>query len=78
MTGHRLSQAVTLALRRFGERTDAKAQMLKLLGPESVLSRGFSYTTDTSGRVLTDASEVKSGDEIVTRLAKGTIRSSVG
>ncbi len=78
MTGHRLSQAVTLALRRFGERADSKAQMLKLLGPESVLSRGFSYTTDASGRVLTNADEVKPGDELVTRLAKGTVRSRAG
>ena len=78
MTGHRLSQAVTLALRSFGERTDSKAQMLKLLGPESILSRGFSYTTNANGKVLTDAAEVKPGDEMVTRLAKGTVRSKAG
>lgn len=76
MTGHRLTQAATLALRGFGERTESKAQMLKLLGPESVLARGFSYTTDASGKVLTDADEVKAGDQIVTRLAKGTVRST--
>ncbi len=76
MTGHRLSQAVSLALRGFGERTESKAQMLKLLGPESVLARGFSYTTDAKGKVLTDADDVKAGDEIVTRLAKGTLRST--
>lgn len=77
LTGHRLGQAVTLALRGFGERADSKAQMLKLLGPESVLSRGFSYTTDAKGKVLTDADEVKPGDEIITRLARGTVHSKV-
>ena len=75
LTGHRLSQAVTLALRGIGDRVDSKAQMLKLLGPESILSRGFSYTTDVNGKVLTDAAEVKAGDEMVTRLAKGVVRS---
>ncbi len=74
MTGHRLNQAVTLALRGFDERVKARKQMLKLLGPQSVLARGFSYTTDASGKVLTDPTEVKPGDEVVTRLAKGTIR----
>ncbi len=77
MTGHRLSQAVTLALRGFGEKADSKAQMLKLLGPESILARGFSYTTDANGKVLTDAAAVKEGDVIMTRLAKGTVRSTV-
>ena len=77
MTGHRLSQAVTLALRGFNEKADSKAQMLKLLGPDSILSRGFSYTTDASGKVLTDAEQVKAGDEIITRLSKGTVRSTV-
>ncbi|MDB6138676.1 MAG: Exodeoxyribonuclease 7 large subunit [Verrucomicrobiaceae bacterium] len=76
MTGHRLSQAVTLALRNFGERAESKAQTLKLLGPESILSRGFSYTTDANGKVLTDATEVKAGDIMVTRLAQGTVRST--
>ncbi|MDB6118562.1 MAG: Exodeoxyribonuclease 7 large subunit [Verrucomicrobiaceae bacterium] len=77
MTGHRLSQAVTLALRGFGEKAESKAQMLKLLGPEGILARGFSYTTDAKGKVLTDADEVKAGDEIMTRLAKGVVRSTV-
>ena len=75
--GHRLKQAASLALRGFGERIEARSQMLKLLGPESVLARGFSYTTDAEGRVIMDASEVKPGDQLTTRVARGTVRSTV-
>ncbi len=77
MTSHRLQQTMPLALRRLRERLDNKAQMLKLLGPAATLTRGFSYTTDKSGRVLTDPDQVKPGDEIVTKLAKGEVRSRV-
>jgi len=75
--GHRLKQAAAIALRGFNERMTARSQMLKLLGPESVLARGFSYTTDASGRVLLDAAQVQPGDEITTRVAKGEVKSRV-
>lgn len=75
--GHRLKQAAALALRGFGERIEARSQMLKLLGPESVLARGFSYTTDANGRVIMDAAEVKAGEEITTRVARGELKSRV-
>ncbi len=75
--GHRLKQAASLALRGFNDKVEARSQMLKLLGPESVLARGFSYTTDASGKVIMDAADVQSGDALTTRLAKGTLKSRV-
>lgn len=75
--GHRLKQAAALGLRGFHERIEARSQMLKLLGPESVLARGFSYTTDATGRVIMDAAQVKAGDELTTRVAKGELKSRV-
>ena len=49
---------------------------LQLLGPEQVLSRGYSITTDAaSGEVLRDASEVKAGQLLKTRLKTGEILS---
>lgn len=47
------------------------------IGPDAVLARGFSYTTNADGRVLTDAADVQEGDELLTRLANGTVRSVV-
>ena len=47
---------------------------LRLLGPEQVLSRGYSITTDAaSGKVLRAAAEVKSGQRLRTRLKAGEI-----
>jgi len=51
---------------------------LNALGPEQVLARGYSITTDTAtGKVLRDAAKVKAGQKIKTRLAKGEISSQV-
>lgn len=75
--GHRLKQAAAIALRAFNERVEARSQMLKLLGPESVLARGFSYTTDAGGRVIMDASQVSPGDQLTTRMARGEVKSRV-
>jgi exodeoxyribonuclease VII large subunit len=47
-----------------------------LLGPEQVLSRGYSITTDAaSGKVLRDAARVKAGQKLKTRLQAGEILS---
>jgi exodeoxyribonuclease VII large subunit len=64
-------------MQRLEDRMQSKEQMLRLLGPDSVLARGFSYTTDAKGRVITDADTVESGDELVTRFSKGTVRSTM-
>lgn len=73
----RLRQGLTHRLDRLADRMESRGDVLKHIGPESVLTRGFSYTTNADGRVLTDAAEVKEGEELVTRLAKGTLRSIV-
>ena len=47
------------------------------LDPAAVLERGYSITTNASGAVLRDASAVKPGERLKTRLAKGEIESEV-
>jgi len=50
---------------------------LNALGPEQVLARGYSITTDAgSGKVLRDAKKVKSGQKLKTRLKAGEIVST--
>ncbi len=49
---------------------------LDSLNPELLLKRGYSITT-FKGRVLRDASHLKPGDEIETRLEKGRVKSVV-
>jgi exodeoxyribonuclease VII large subunit len=47
---------------------------LRLLGPEQVLARGYSITTDAAtGNVLREAREVKAGQLLKTRLKAGQI-----
>jgi len=51
---------------------------LRLLGPEQVLGRGYSITSDAaSGQVLRAAAEVKAGQRLKTRLKAGEVISKV-
>jgi len=47
------------------------------LDPTAVLERGYSITTTASGAVLRDASTVRPGERVRTRLAKGEMESEV-
>ncbi len=71
-----LHQAMQRRLDRITERVQSREDVMKHLGPDSVLSRGFSYTTTADGKVLTDADAVTTGQKILTRLAKGTLTST--
>lgn len=51
--------------------------LMESLSPDSILKRGFSVTTDTSGQVVKSAAEVKAGEKIHTRFADGEISSVV-
>lgn len=67
-----------LALKTRRETLRQLEKRLNLLGPEQVLARGYSITTDAiTGKVLRDATSVKSGQKLKTRLAKGEISSRV-
>ena len=57
-------------------RLELLGEKLKSLDPQLLLRRGYSITT-FGGKALRDPATLKSGDEIVTRLEKGTIVSKV-
>lgn len=57
-------------------RLDMLAQRAKALDPTLLLRRGYSITLH-QGRAVRDAGELKPGDEIVTRLATGSITAIV-
>ena len=50
---------------------------LRALSPLGVLDRGYSLTETEDGSVVRDAADVKTGDRLKTRFAKGTITSEV-
>lgn len=51
-------------------------EKVEALNPELLLQRGYSITF-ANGKVVKDGSLLKTGDELETRLAKGTVRSLV-
>jgi exodeoxyribonuclease VII large subunit len=57
-------------------RTDMLEQRANALDPRLLLKRGYSFTLH-EGKIVRDASTLKPGDEIETRLEKGRVTSIV-
>jgi len=73
----RLDDLARRGLERARERQSSAEARLRLLAPGHVLARGYSITMDAStGRALRDASEVRAGQKLTTRLKTGEIRST--
>jgi exodeoxyribonuclease VII large subunit len=73
---HRIRPSQFLKQRR--EQLRQIQKQLNLLGPEQVLSRGYSITMDAaSGKVLRDAAKIQAGQKLKTRLKSGEIFSEV-
>jgi exodeoxyribonuclease VII large subunit len=53
------------------------AEKLDTVSPLATLKRGYSITQTEQGQVITQASDAKTGDILVTRLANGELRSTV-
>jgi exodeoxyribonuclease VII large subunit len=50
---------------------------LETLSPLAILERGYALVFDAGGQLIKDAAQVKSGDEISARVARGEIRARV-
>jgi exodeoxyribonuclease VII large subunit len=73
---HRIRPSQFLKQRR--EQLRQIERRLNALGPQQVLSRGYSITTDAvSGKVVRDAGKVKTGQKLKTRLKTGEVVSRV-
>lgn len=71
---HRLHELAQVHLRTWQNHFSATEMRLRLLGPEQVLARGYSITTDAvTGTVLREAAKVKTGQRLKTRLKAGEI-----
>jgi exodeoxyribonuclease VII large subunit len=71
-----LSSVRTFLLRRRG-RLEQMASELGALSPLSILDRGYALIFDSSGKLIKDAEQVKAGDDITARVAKGEITAMV-
>jgi len=78
LAGRFLRAKPALALKARRETLHQLEKRLTALGPEQVLARGYSITTDAaSGKVLRDATRVAAGQTLRTRLASGEVLSRV-
>ena len=78
LAGRFLRAKPVLALKARRETLHQLEKRLTALGPEQVLARGYSITTDAaSGKVLRDATKVAAGQTLRTRLASGEVLSRV-
>ncbi len=64
------------AVRLHQQRVEVAKTRLRLLSPQQVLERGFSITQDAeSGKVIREAGQIRAGQWLKTKLAKGEITS---
>lgn len=74
--GKDLAQVTLALLSRSRHRLELLQQRVTDVSPEKLLKRGYSITLK-DGKAVTDASSLKAGDELVTRLSKGEVHSVV-
>ena len=72
-----MSSTMTNLLLRRRSKLDQLSGEIEALSPVAILERGYALVFDASGKLVKDASQVKLGDEISARVAKGTIESVV-
>jgi exodeoxyribonuclease VII large subunit len=73
----RLENVARYQLERAKQRLLSLERSIALLGPQQTLERGYSITRKANGEILRRSEEAKPGDEILTRLAEGELRSRV-
>ncbi|MCH2141170.1 MAG: hypothetical protein MK100_09085, partial [Phycisphaerales bacterium] len=72
-----LVQVVKRCVTAASESMHARERLLAAVGPQTILSRGYSLTTDPSGRIIKRADQVSPGQVLHTRLAAGFFESEV-
>lgn len=69
----RISSMAREAVAKAELRLSSSNAKLSLLDPANPLKRGYSLTMDSAGRVVRRAQDVRSGDELTTRLGEGAV-----
>ncbi len=72
-----LAQAAHHYLQNRGSELSSISHALDMLSPLSTLSRGYSVTTTDTGDIVQDATALRSGDLIRTKLQQGAVTSKV-
>jgi exodeoxyribonuclease VII large subunit len=64
-------------LLQYKVRGERMGRALEMLSPLAILERGYALVFDAEGKLVKDAGQVKVGDEIRARVARGEIRATV-
>ncbi|MBV8277117.1 MAG: exodeoxyribonuclease VII large subunit, partial [Verrucomicrobia bacterium] len=72
-----LENAVKNQVERAKQKLLSLQRSISLLGPQQTLERGYSITRKPTGEILQRSEEVKPGEEMITQLAEGEVRSTV-
>lgn len=72
-----LPTAMENLLTKWSQQLALQNTKLESLNPLAVLARGYTITETADGRVLKSAQDIKAGDTLVTRWAKGKVTSQV-
>jgi exodeoxyribonuclease VII large subunit len=70
------SAARTLLLHRRG-RFERLTSQMEALSPLAILERGYALVFDASGKLVKDSAQVKAGEDVSARLARGQIVATV-
>ncbi|MBV8207719.1 MAG: exodeoxyribonuclease VII large subunit, partial [Acidobacteria bacterium] len=75
--GSTMASAMRTLLARRSSMLREHAARLESLSPLKVLERGYALAYDAAGNLIKSADQVRAGDEMRTRVARGEIRSKV-
>ena len=73
----RLTSAMRQRVDRWRNRLGTATRTLDAVSPLATLARGYAIVSDTEGRVLTRSDQLRPGDRVATRLAKGRFEARV-
>jgi exodeoxyribonuclease VII large subunit len=72
-----LISAMRNLLLQYRVRAERLGRTLEALSPVAILERGYALVFDAEGRLVKDAAQVKMGEEIRAKVARGEIRATV-
>ena len=73
----KLDDLLCCSRERLQARLRASEGLLRVLGPQATLARGYSITMNAAGGIVQSVAEVGSGEKLTTRLHDGEIVSAV-
>ena len=72
----KLSDQLCCQRERLQARLHASESLLRVLGPQGTLARGYSITVNAAGEIVRSVAEVRPGDSLTSRLHDGEVFST--